>query len=248
MVLTAVRGALGFLSRLPVGRDERAWEAFRTTPAALPLAGYPVGLLAAAPLALPLPAPTVALAYLVAVVAVAGINHADAVADLGDAAVVHGDAERRRAVMTDTTVGVGGVLAVAVAVAGLALAGLSLAGLPSRVAVGLAVAAEVGANLGVAALVCLGDAAHEGLGSQLTAPAGRGDLLAPAVAAFPATVLAWPSAGGAVAVAAAVAAALAVGRWARARLGGVSGDVLGAAHEAARVAALHAGVVAWTRL
>ncbi|MFT4923567.1 MAG: adenosylcobinamide-GDP ribazoletransferase, partial [Haloarculaceae archaeon] len=28
MVLTALRGAVGFLTRLPVGHDERAWAAF----------------------------------------------------------------------------------------------------------------------------------------------------------------------------------------------------------------------------
>ena len=35
-------------------------------------------------------------------------------------------------------------------------------------------------------------------------------------------------------------------RWAQTNLGGVSGDVLGATNELARVAGLHAGVVAWT--
>jgi adenosylcobinamide-GDP ribazoletransferase len=49
------------------------------------------------------------------------------------------------------------------------------------------------------------------------------------------------------ALVAAVAVALLVGRWARTTLGGVSGDVLGAANELGRVAALHARVIAWTR-
>jgi adenosylcobinamide-GDP ribazoletransferase len=49
-----------------------------------------------------------------------------------------------------------------------------------------------------------------------------------------------------VALLAAVATALAVERWANAHLGGVSGDVLGATNELARLAALHLGVIAWT--
>ena len=134
-MISALRGALGFLTRLPVGHDEAAFDAFRARPAAFPLAGYVVGLPIAAAVALPLPAPTGAFALVVAVVLVTGVNHADGLADLGDAAVVHGDPERRRAVMTDTTVGVGAVLALAVGLLGLALAGLGLAVFPVGVAV-----------------------------------------------------------------------------------------------------------------
>ncbi|MFB6169944.1 MAG: adenosylcobinamide-GDP ribazoletransferase, partial [Haloarculaceae archaeon] len=49
MVLSALRGAVGFLSRLPVGRREADWRAFRATPLAFPLAGYLLGALAALP-------------------------------------------------------------------------------------------------------------------------------------------------------------------------------------------------------
>ncbi|MDB9274189.1 adenosylcobinamide-GDP ribazoletransferase, partial [Halorubrum ezzemoulense] len=58
------------------------------------------------------------------------------------------------------------------------------------------------------------------------------------------------SSGGAGVVAAAITAAVVVAAlafaWARSRLGGVSGDVLGATNELARVVGLHAGVIAWT--
>ncbi|MFB6218244.1 MAG: adenosylcobinamide-GDP ribazoletransferase, partial [Halobacteriaceae archaeon] len=168
MVLTALRGALGFLSRAPVGRDERAWRAFRSTPAALPLAGYAIGAAVALPLALPLPGPTAAALFVAAVYLVTGINHLDGVADLGDAAVVHGDAGRRRAVMADAELGVGGTAAVALVVFALGAAGLAVAALGLR-ALALVVAAEVGAKLAVAAVACLGSAAHEGLGAELTA-------------------------------------------------------------------------------
>ncbi|MFB6308437.1 MAG: adenosylcobinamide-GDP ribazoletransferase [Haloarculaceae archaeon] len=261
MVLTALRGALGFLSRVPVGRDERAWEAFRRTPAALVLAGYPLGALIAVPvalaLALGLPGPTVAVVLPVAVVFVAGVNHADGLADLGDAAVVHGDPERRREVMGDTEIGVGAVLAVGVVLLALALAGLALAAVPVLVAAALVVTAEVGAKLAVAVLVCLGEASHDGLGAQLAREARPRRLVAPFALALPVVALTalaptppTPTATGALtgtaAIVAALVTALAVGRWANARLSGVSGDVFGAANELARVAALHAGVIAWT--
>ncbi|WP_137283783.1 adenosylcobinamide-GDP ribazoletransferase [Halorussus salinisoli] len=246
MALTATKGALGFLTRIPTGRSEAAWTAFRETPAAFPLAGWVVGVLAALPLVAaelrPIPDPTAAFGYLLALYAVTGINHADGVADLGDAAVVHGDPDDRRAVLKDTEVGVGAVLALGLVLAGLALAALALARLPPVAAVAVVVAAEVGAKVGMAALACLGDPAFEGLGSAFTDNAPT-ELAAPALVAAPIVLLGVP----AVAVlAGAVAVALALLSWAERNLGGVNGDVFGATNELARLAGLHVGVVAWT--
>jgi adenosylcobinamide-GDP ribazoletransferase len=249
MVVTAVRGALGFLTRLPVGHDETAWEAFRRTPTAFPLAAYPIGALIALPVGIGViafPAPVVAFILLVATVVVTGINHADGVADLGDAAVVHGDQERRRAVMKDTIVGVGAVLALGIILVGLALAGLALAGLPPLAAVGIVVAAEVGAKLGMTAIACLAHATHEGLGSAFTDHTDPSQLFAPAVVAVPALALTGRSPAALVAVLTGLCGALVVLAWARQALGGVNGDVFGGANEIGRVLALHAGVVAWT--
>lgn len=241
MVLRALRGALGFLTRLPLGHDERAWEAFRRTPAAFPLAGYFVGALLALPFLLPAPDSTVAAVFLVTIYLVTGINHADGVADLGDAAAVHGNREKRREVMRDTTTGVGAILALGIVLLGVALAGLSLAALPLATAIGIVIAAEVGAKFGMALLVCLGEPAHEGMGSGFVSESNA--LAGPLLAALPAAVFSVPTLA---AVAGATLAAAAVGQWATRRLGGVSGDVLGAANEIGRVLALHAGVIAWT--
>jgi adenosylcobinamide-GDP ribazoletransferase len=274
VVLTATKGALGFLTRLPTGRNEQAWAAFCETPAAFPLAGWVVGGLVTIPFALStvlltptfasISAPTVAFGYLLALYAVTGINHADGVADLGDAAVIHGDSADRRAVLKDTEVGVGAVLALGLVLVGLALAGLSLARLPAvaprsapldalgpvsgvpvtgiPVAIGVVVAAEVGAKFGMAALACLGDPAFEGLGSAFTDndPAA---LVGVGVVAAPVVLLGFPAVA---ALLGSVAVSLAVLRWARANLGGVNGDAFGAANELARLVGLHLGVIAWT--
>lgn len=247
MALTgAFRGGLGFLTRLPVGHDDRSWQQFRDRPVAIVLVGYVAGGLLVPALALPVPPPTAAFLFLVWVYVATGINHVDGLADLGDALVVHGDADRRRAVMTDTTTGVGAVLAVGVVLAGLALAGLDLAGAPLR-AVGIVLAAEVAAKLGMAAVVCFGSAAFDGLGAQLTDRSSPASFVGPTLVAVPVVAVTWPNPAAGVALVAGVVAALSVLYWARARLGGVSGDVIGAANEIARVVALHAGVVAWTR-
>ncbi|GAA0663211.1 adenosylcobinamide-GDP ribazoletransferase [Natronoarchaeum mannanilyticum] len=246
--LAALSGAIGFLTRLPAGRDADAWDAFAATPAAFLPVGYLVGGVAAAALLVPAPDPAQAFLYLATIYGVTGINHVDGVADLGDAAVVHGDPERRREVLKDTTVGVGAVLAVALVVAGLALAALALAGLPWPIAVGIVVAAEVGAKLGMAALACLGAAPHDGLGSQFTATNGAGSLVVPALLAAPAVALTWPNAAATGALAGALVATAAVLHWSTRALGGVGGDAFGATNELGRLGGLYGGLLAWSLL
>jgi adenosylcobinamide-GDP ribazoletransferase len=242
----ALRGGVAFLTRLPVGTDEGAWRRFRTFPAAFPLVGYLVGAVAAVPFVLPLSAHATAAAYLFVLVGLVGVTHLDGVADLGDAAVVH-DADDRREALKDTTTGVGATVAVALVVVALALAALSLADLQPVSAVAIVVAGEVGAKLGMATVACVGSASHDGLGSQFTSTADPALLAGPLVAALPAVLLTGLSPAAPVAVLCGPLVALVVVRWADGALGGVNGDVFGAVNELARVVALHAGVVAWTR-
>jgi adenosylcobinamide-GDP ribazoletransferase len=261
-MLTALRGAIGFLTRIPVGGGRGSWDAFRRTPAVFPLVGYLVGVVLAVPLVVGLPAPVAAFLFPVVVYLVTGITHVDGLADLGDALVVHGDADRRTEVMRDTTVGVGAVLAVVLAVAGLALAALALAS-GGLAVVGIVVGTEVGAKFGMAALACLGSATHEGLAAQVTGELRRRDLLVPGLLVVPAALLpgdaadgplvetavgavGWPSPAVVAAVAGTLVGTALVWTWASRALGGVSGDVLGATNEIARLCGLHAGVVVWT--
>ena len=243
----AFRGGVAFCTRLPVSGSERDWLRFQEVPATFPAVGYLLGLLLAVPFVLlDGPAPAVAAVYLVAVYLLTGVNHLDGVADLGDAAAIHDGADRREA-LKDTTTGVGAVGSVAVVVAGLALGAASVSGLPVGIVfiAGLVVASEVSAKLSMATVACLGTAAHEGLGSQFTRNADPTLLLGPAVVAVPAALV-----GGVptvLAVAAGPLVAYGLVRWADAALGGVNGDVFGAANELARVAALVVGVIAWTQ-
>lgn len=259
MALSALRGAVGFLTRFPVGHDERAWTAFRAAPAAAVPVGYLVGWCVAVPFAVAglasvaVPAPVVAFAVLLVVYGVTGVAHLDGVADCGDAAVVHGDPGRRREVLKDTTTGVGAVAAVALVVAGLALGAVAVAGLRVEAAVTVVVASEVGAKAAMASLAAVAEPPHEGLGSALADGSGAAGVVLALVLALPVGLLGpWAGSGLrtllpalAPVAAALVVAAVAVG-WARSRLGGVSGDVFGATNELARVVGLHVGVIAWT--
>lgn len=247
-MLTAVRGALAFLTRLPVGGGERAWNAFRRTPVAFVVAGYVVGVLVALPHSLPVPVPTVVTCYLATLYLVTGITHVDGLADLGDAAAVHGTAVDRREALEDPGVGVGGALAVGVTLVALTLAGLGVAGAGPRVAIRIVLAAEVSAKTGMAGMAALGTPGHEGLGSAVVGEAGPASLLPVVAAALPVALAAPTGAAPALAVTLLTGPAVAVlvGRWATRALGGVTGDALGAANELGRIAALHAGVVTWT--
>ena len=247
-MLIAVRGALAFLTRLPVGGGEEAWDAFRATPAAFVIAGYVIGSLAALPVLLPVPIPTAVAVYLATLYLVTGVTHVDGLADCGDAAAVHGTADDRRAVLKDSQTGVGGVLVVGLALLGLAFGALGVAGAGPRVAVRLVLAAEVSAKVGMATLAALGTPGHEGLGSAVVDEANGAALVPVVAAAVPAALLAPSGSAPALVVTLLVgpAVALLVGRWATTHLGGVTGDALGAANELGRAVALHAGVIAWT--
>ena len=63
-------------------------------------------LLLAAPVVPPGVAATLALG---AVLLAAGLHHADGVLDVGDALMVHGSPDRRREVLRDARVGIGGL-------------------------------------------------------------------------------------------------------------------------------------------
>lgn len=248
-VAGGLRGAVAFLSRLPVSTDEADWDRFRAFPAAFSIVAYLVGAVAAVPFLLAgvvsLPGTAVAFGYLLVLLGLVGIPHLDGVADLGDAMAAHGSDASRRA-LKDTTTGVGAIVAVAVVFVGLALAALELAALPVVVAVGLVVAAEVGAKLGMATVACLGTASHEGLGSAFTRGAEPTLLFGPALVALPAALFvpAVPASIAAVVVGPLVAVGLI--RWADRTLGGVNGDVFGATNELGRLLGLHAGVIVWT--
>ncbi|SEH37757.1 cobalamin-5'-phosphate synthase [Halopenitus malekzadehii] len=256
----AVRGAVTFLTRLPISGGRRSdWDDFRTSPWTIPVVGWVIGIaLAAFVLSAGLasiPWPTIVAGYLCLLYALSGVTHADGVADLGDAVAAH-DPDRRRAVLADADLGVGGVLLLGVTllVTTLGAAAIALPTMNPLVAAGIILAAEVGAKLGMALAVCFGTAAHEGLGSGLADPATPADSLPVVTVALPAVVIALPvlfdvPAGTLLAVLAALCAgpavALVVVHRTRSWLGGVSGDVFGAINEVGRALALHAGVIAW---
>lgn len=166
-----------------------------------------------------------------------GILHLDGLADCGDGLLAPMDRDRRLVVMRDPAVGAFGLVAVVLALA-LNIAGLAGVEfrwwlLPGLYALSLSAAALV--------MIWVPYARPEGLASSFTTE--RGDQVA-VVAALTVgaavTVAAMVAEGprGLVTVAAAVIGSAAVTALARRRLGGFTGDVLGAVIVTSQVGAL----------
>lgn len=241
----ALRGAIGFLSTLPVGRFEGAWEAFARRPAVMVVVGYVLGPLFALPLFVELPSPIAGFGFVLAIAVVGGINHWDGLLDVADGVATHGDAAAARETMKDSAIGVGAVLTLGVAMLGLFALGSTLAG-AGLDALRIVLAGEVAAKLAMVVVLSIGTASHEGLGSALSTSTSGVTLPMAVALALPATLATWPHPAAAGAILSGGLTGLALERWADGRLGGINGDVLGATNELARLAALLVGVIAWT--
>jgi adenosylcobinamide-GDP ribazoletransferase len=237
-------GAVSFLTRVPVGGGERRPEELAGFVPWFPVVGAGVGLAVAAIYAAsrmllpPLPAATLAV---VAGIGLTGAFHEDGLGDTADAFAGHHDRDSTVRILKDPRLGTFGVLAVAAslllrvgAVAALA-PGAALAALPAAHALSRATA--------VATMAALPAAAETGLGASYALALSRRRALAGAAAglAIALVLLGVPALGAA--AAAAVAAAL-LGRLAVRRIGGVTGDVLGAVQQLAEMLALLAAVAA----
>ncbi len=242
LLLRDLAASLSLLSRLPV-RIDHAAAAQRSARAAWawPLAGALLAVLAALPglvLAwLEVPAPLAAGVSLLTLVMMTGAIHEDGLADSADGLWGGWEPARRLEIMKDSRVGVYGVLALVIAT-GLrwsALAAL-LASSPSAFLAGLITAAATSRAAMAGVMHALPPARTDGLAAAVGT--------VPASAARSATLLALALslcaglAPGLTAALAATIAALAVARTARTKIGGHTGDILGATQQVAEIAVL----------
>jgi len=231
--------ALGLLTRLPVtvrhpARGARAAWAW-------PLAGAALGGLAALAgalaLALGLPAPVAALIALGALVMLSGGLHEDGLADTADGLWGGGTRARRLEIMRDSRIGSYGVIAL---VLGLGLRGVALAGAFADGAVAGALALVVAAMLSRAAMAVVMAALPPARADGLAHGQGRPPRATAMLAATLAAIAAVTCAGGAgiIAALAVSLAATAVAGLARTKIGGQTGDILGAVQQVAEITAL----------
>ena len=242
-ILPDIAACVGFYTRLPVAWAGASARPFAETQWAAPVAGALVGLCVGAvswlALALGLPASLAAAFALAAGIALTGALHEDGLADTIDGFGGGRDRDARLAIMRDSRIGSYGTLALGLSLIArwAALAALAAAS-PSAALVG-AVAAHAASRAALPAMMTgLPPARPDGLA------AGVGHM-EPATAFVAAAVgLAFLLPGGlAFAVAAAILVAglaLFVARLALTRIGGQTGDVLGAAQQAGEIAVVAA--------
>jgi adenosylcobinamide-GDP ribazoletransferase len=234
-VILLTRLPLPFSGEWPDGLSRRAVGWY-------PAAGVLVGGIGAAVLAaahaLALPPVAASLLALAAMATATGAMHEDGLADTADGIGGGRTPQRRLEIMRDSRIGAYGALALAFAVGLRASALAALAGADAGGAAAALVACAAAARAPVGALAAvLPPARADGMAHAQGRPGGGTVLLSALIGvAVPALLL--PPAGAALAAAGAAAAALAAGALARRMLGGITGDVMGAAILAGETAGL----------
>ncbi len=235
-----IAAAIGLLTRLPVQVSDRAATRGARAAWAYPLAGLVVGGLAGsvawAALALGLAPMLAAGLALAAQVVATGALHEDGLADCADGFWGGWTRERRLEIMKDSHIGTYGVLALLL-VTGLRWGALAMLFAQGWVFAPLIVAAMASRAAMVGPMALLPHARATGLAHHVGRAPGVAAGLAGALALLGALLLAGPVTGLACGVTAALVA-LGLTRLARARIGGQTGDVLGATQQIAETALL----------
>ena len=177
-----------------------------------------------------------------AVLLAAGLHHADGVLDVGDAIMAHGSPDRRREVLEDTRVGVGGLGALFLVYAPTvgALAALCATS-PARAALAL-LAGEIAARSAMLLMLAFGEPADPRSSSVPFVRALSGWQRTPAVvvallAPLP-FLLATSAFLASLAILAVPLVALGALRISAAKFGGIGGDLVGATGEVCRTSLL----------
>ncbi len=235
--MRALRVALQFLTRLPVAgpddwRDDDLARAVHLFPVVGALLGLAIGGTHLAALALglpPLAAATLGLVFVGPLLT--GALHEDGLADTADGLLGGRDRAARLRIMRDSTIGAYGALALMGALLLRVALGASLAGGAALAALALAHALGRLATVVLMARLPYARDTAEGPGGPMIAhlrawDRGRALAMGLGVTALAAPVLGWSAA---VALVGSAVLLAGLARWTQRSVGGVTGDVLGAA-------------------
>ncbi|HEX9462797.1 MAG TPA: adenosylcobinamide-GDP ribazoletransferase [Alphaproteobacteria bacterium] len=237
--------AAAFLTRLPVPLTEReSATPLAEAPRGFTLVGIALGALAAIVYILAaelgLPAAVAALLAIGALILVTGAMHEDGLADTADGFGGGRDRETTLAIMRDSRIGSYGVLALVIVIG---LRVLCVAELHESFTAALALIAAAAGSRAVlpVALLYVPPARDDGLGHAAGRPNRRMTIDAAAIGGA-AVLIGLGPVGGLLAAAGVAGTTYAIGRLALRRIGGQTGDVLGAIQQAAEAVILLAAV------
>ena len=233
--MSGFRTAAAFLTRVPLHPSGQV-DLAAATPW-FPVVGAVIGAFGGGVFALSsevLPAEVAAALALVATALVTGAFHHDGLADIADAFGGGWDREQRLEIMKDPRHGTYGVVALVLSIA---VQFAALGSLPAAWGLAALVAAHALARAAVLVVLLTARPARPGLGADHTVGLRRGAVVAGAASGVVVAAVAL-GAWSAVALAAVALTTVAVVVLARRKIGGHTGDVLGALEQVAEGAVL----------
>ena len=243
-MLKQLRNLLSFLTILPFRMDEDLLSDCARFMFLFPLIGALIGLLAGlfgwVASYFFVPSLVVGALVLGVLLLLTGLHHTDGLLDFGDGVMAHGSPERKIEVMHDKLTGAGGLT---LGMMTLLVSALAFAELRMSIIVQSVIVVEVAAKVSMVVGAWAGKAVHQGMASSFLEAmhGGKGSarlVAALAIAFGIAGPLMWFTGlglSGFVVVLSAVLAGLVMVAIAHRNFKGVTGDVLGATNEIARM-------------
>jgi adenosylcobinamide-GDP ribazoletransferase len=237
----AVKNLFSFLTILTPTMDEDCFTIAAKFMFLFPLVGAFIGLIAGLlgwVTSLVLPSLVVGGLVLGFLLLITGLHHTDGLLDFGDGVMAHGSPERKVEIMHDQLTGAGGL---SLGILTFLITAFSIAELDADIIIQGLVVVEVSAKLSMVIGAWAGRAVHEGMASPfldaMHGKKGTARLVASLAISFGIAIpLLW-FAGVIVLLAAIIASLIMVGISYK-HFNGVTGDVLGATNELARMVSL----------
>jgi len=241
-MLKELRNLLSFLTILPFRMDSNLLSDCARFMFLFPLIGGLIGLLAGlfgwVCLYLFLPSLVVGALVLGILLLITGLHHTDGLLDFGDGVMAHGSPERKIEVMHDKLTGAGGLT---LGMMALLVTALALSELNINIIIQSVIVIEVAAKLSMVVGAWAGKPVHQGMASSfleaMQGSKGNTRLLAALAISFGIAIpLLWLN--GVVVIVASIVSSLTMVLISHRHFNGVTGDVLGATNELARMVSI----------
>jgi len=250
--LSAVRNGFGFLSTIPVGISMEGIENLMKHIYLFPVVGAVIGIILAvigfasslifSPIML-------TLLVIISIYYFTGFNHIDGLADFGDGIAAHGTKEKKIAAMRDTAIGTGGIVFCMISILGLFVSLVSIQKSDIYLLLPFAlIVAETSAKQSMVTVAAFGRRIHEGFGAMTVDNTKISDLIIGTIFSAAVCYIVLGSLGIEAFIISQLSGLLVL-NTANRHFGGVSGDIVGAANEIGRLAALlYLGGARWMLL